>query len=76
MLKSPQGQAILASILVREDNALKVKRTYWQQRFERLRPIFDKAIARGEFPVDADSMCCSILTAPLYFRPAGQHRDA
>jgi AcrR family transcriptional regulator len=69
MLRSPQGQAILALTLVREENALRVKREYWQRRFERLRPIFDRAIARGEFPPDADPIVLlQILIAPRYFR--------
>jgi len=69
MLRSPQGQAILALTLVREENALRVKHEYWQRRFERLRPIFDKAIARGEFPPDADPIVLlQILIAPHYFR--------
>jgi AcrR family transcriptional regulator len=69
MLRSPQGKAILALTLVREENALRVKREYWQRRFERLRPIFDKAIARGEFPSDADPIVLlQILIAPHYFR--------
>jgi AcrR family transcriptional regulator len=69
MLRSPQGQAILALTLVREENALSVKREYWQRRFERLQPVFDRAIARGEFPPDADALVLlQILIAPLYFR--------
>jgi AcrR family transcriptional regulator len=69
MLRSPQGQAILALTLVREENALRVKREYWQRRFELLQPIFDRAIARGEFPPDADAVVLlQILIAPLYFR--------
>lgn len=69
MLRGPLGQAILALTLVREENALRVKREYWQRRFERLRPIFDKAIARGEFPRDADPVVLlQTLIAPLYFR--------
>jgi Tetracyclin repressor-like, C-terminal domain len=42
---------------------------YWQRRFERLRPIFDKAIARGEFPRDADPVVLlQTLIAPHFFR--------
>jgi AcrR family transcriptional regulator len=67
--RSPQGQAILALILVRNEHALKVKHEYWQRRFERLRPIFDRAIARGEFPPDADPIVLlQILIAPRFFR--------
>jgi AcrR family transcriptional regulator len=67
--RSPQGQAILALILVRDEHALKVKHEYWQRRFERLRPIFDRAIARGEFPPDADPIVLlQILIAPRFFR--------
>ena len=32
--RSPQGQAILALILVRDEHALKVKHEYWQRRFD------------------------------------------
>ena len=67
--RGPQGQAILALILVRDEHALKVKHEYWRRRFERLRPIFDRAIARGEFPPDADPIVLlQILIAPRFFR--------
>ena len=67
--RSPRGQAILALILVRDERSLKVKHEYWQRRFERLRPVFDRAIARGEFPPDADPfVLLQILIAPRFFR--------
>jgi Tetracyclin repressor-like, C-terminal domain len=50
-------------------NARAVRHEYWQRRFAMLRPIFDRAVERGEFPREADPIAAlQTLIAPLYFR--------
>ncbi|MCK1446663.1 TetR/AcrR family transcriptional regulator [Bradyrhizobium sp. 48] len=69
LLGTPRGQAMLALVELRDDNMQRLKRAYWRERFSRLRPVFDRAIKRGEFPADADPIIfLETLVAPLYFR--------
>jgi hypothetical protein len=69
ILGTPQGQAILALIQLRGENSLRARQEYWQRRFVRLQPIFDRAISRGEFSRHADPIVLlQTLIAPLYFR--------
>ncbi len=69
LLQSPRGQAMLMLTTSHEESRRKARYEYWQVRFERLQPIFTRAIARGEFPKDADpAVFIEILIAPLYFR--------
>lgn len=69
LLGSPRGQALLAVVELHDDAMQRVKRDYWQKRFERLLPIFVRAVERGEFPTDADPVIfIEALIAPLYFR--------
>ena len=69
MLGSPQGQVILALTQLRNRASLRARREYWQARFERMRPIFDRAVARGEFPGNVEpTVMLQTLIAPLYFR--------
>ena len=68
-LAGPQGRVMLALIRVECEKSLITKHEYWQTRFHRLLPIFDRAISRGEFPTDADPIIfLQTLIAPLYFR--------
>jgi len=42
---------------------------YWKKRMEGLRVMLDRAVARGEFPADADPIAfLEALIAPVYFR--------
>src|SRR5262249_38106172 len=67
--QSPQGQVIHALNRLADDKAQRVKREFWQERFKRLQPMFDRAIARGEFPKDVDpAPLLETLIAPLHFR--------
>jgi AcrR family transcriptional regulator len=69
MLRSGRGQVIIALTQLQNANARASRHDYWQKRFERLRPMFDRAVARGEFPKDADPIVAlQTLIAPLYFR--------
>jgi AcrR family transcriptional regulator len=69
MLASSQGQVILALTRLQSQRARSNRHEYWQQRFQRLRLIFDRAVARGEFPREADPIVAlQTLIAPVYFR--------
>src|SRR5215813_8984782 len=67
--ESPQGQIILALNRLGDDKAQRAKRAFWQERFRRLQPMFDRAVARGEFPKGVDPIpLLETLIAPLHFR--------
>jgi AcrR family transcriptional regulator len=69
MLTSRRGQAVVALSRIQETDALARRNLFWRGRFERLRVILDRAVARGEFPRDADPVFfLEMLIAPLYFR--------
>jgi AcrR family transcriptional regulator len=69
MLTSRRGQAVVALSRIQEADALARRKLFWRERFERLRVIFDRAVARGEFPRDADPIFfLEMLIAPFYFR--------
>jgi AcrR family transcriptional regulator len=69
MLTSRRGQAIVALSRIQDSDALARRNAFWRRRFERLRVILDRAVARGEFPGDADPiMFLEMLVAPFYFR--------
>jgi AcrR family transcriptional regulator len=69
MLTSRLGQVIVALTLLQNEPARAARHDHWKRRFERLRVIFDRAVARGEFPRDADPVAVlQTLIAPLYFR--------
>jgi AcrR family transcriptional regulator len=68
-LTSPQGRAMLALATTRDPNSVAARRAYWQQRFNLVRVIFDRAVSRGEFPRHADPVVfLEALIAPLYLR--------
>ena len=69
MLTSRRGQVIVILTQLQNPNARAVRHEYWQRRFAMLRPIFDRAVERGEFPREADPIAAlQTLIAPLYFR--------
>ena len=69
LLASPQGEAFLALAAYRQPEALAARRRYFRQRFELARVMFDRAVARGEFPRGADPIVfLEALVAPLYLR--------
>lgn len=66
---SAPGQAFLALTASRRPEVVAARRSYFQQRFDLALAIFDRAVARGEFPPDADPIpCLEALIAPLYLR--------
>jgi AcrR family transcriptional regulator len=69
MLASRQGKVILTLTQLQNQRSRANRHAYWQQRFRRLRLMFDRAVARGEFPRDADPVVAlQTLIAPVYFR--------
>jgi Tetracyclin repressor-like, C-terminal domain len=53
----------------RHSDAVAARRSYFRQRFDLARVIFDRAVSRGEFPRHADPMLFLVtLIAPLYLR--------
>jgi AcrR family transcriptional regulator len=69
LLSSPEGQAFHALSASRHPDVAAARRSYFQRRFELARVIFDRAVARAEFPRHADPMVfLETLIAPLYLR--------
>jgi AcrR family transcriptional regulator len=69
LLRSPQGQAMLALTRSSQNHVVGTRRAFWRRRFDLLKPMFDKAAARGELtpPIDA-GIFLETLIAPLYLR--------
>jgi len=69
ILRSPQGRTVLALSLSQHPHVVAARQGFWQRRFDSIRTVFDKAVARGEFPRAADPVgTLETLIAPLYFR--------
>jgi AcrR family transcriptional regulator len=69
LLHTPKGKAMLTLIESHDEDRLRARQEFWKRRFERLQPMFDRAISRGEFPKDANPVVfVQTLIAPLYFR--------
>jgi hypothetical protein len=46
-----------------------VRADFWQSRLDHTRVMFDRAVARGELPADADPVAAlQLLTGAVYFR--------
>ena len=69
LLRSPQGQAMLALTRSSQNHVVGTRRAFWRRRFELLGAIFDRAVARGELtkPIDA-TIFIETLIAPVYLR--------
>jgi AcrR family transcriptional regulator len=68
-MASPQGRALLALGASQHPQVAAARRAFWQRRFASLRAMFDRAVARSEFPRGADPMqFLEMLIAPLYLR--------
>lgn len=68
---APIGQALLKAMAVTDDDeALAAGRAeFWQFRLGQARAMIDRAIARGELPVETDpALALELLIAPLHFR--------
>jgi AcrR family transcriptional regulator len=69
VMLSPEGQTVLALGVSQHPHVVAARRDFWRWRNDALRPIFDRALERGEFPRDADpARFFETLVAPLYMR--------
>ena len=69
LLHTPKGKAMLTLIESHDEDQLRTRQEFWKRRFERLQPMFDRAISRGEFPKESNPVVfVQTLIAPLYFR--------
>jgi AcrR family transcriptional regulator len=69
VLRSPEGQTVLALGASQHPHVIAARRDFWRWRHDALRPIFDRAVLRGEFPHDTDPTAFfETLVAPLYMR--------
>ena len=69
LLHAPKGKAMLTLIEPWNEDRQRAMKEFWKRRFENLQPMFDRAISRGEFPADANTIVfVQTLIAPLYFR--------
>jgi len=69
LMLSSQGQALAMMSLSQHPHVVAAREKLWRWRFESLRPIFERAVARGEFPRDGDSTTfLEMLIAPLHLR--------
>jgi AcrR family transcriptional regulator len=69
ILVSPQGRVVLTLSLSQHPHVVAARQAFWKRRFAVLRAMFDKAVARGDFPRHGDPMeFLETLIAPLYLR--------
>jgi AcrR family transcriptional regulator len=69
MLRSPQGQAMLALTQSGQPHVEGTRRAFWRRRLELLQPMFDRARARGELADHVDTkLLLESVVAPLYLR--------
>jgi AcrR family transcriptional regulator len=69
LLGSPQGQTLLMLGFSQHPHVVAARQDFWRSRRESLRPVFERAVGRSEFPRDADPMLLlETLIAPLYLR--------
>src|SRR5215469_16172485 len=68
-MTSRQGQVLLALSASQHPHVVSARRNHWRRRFDLIRPVFEKAKSRGEFPRQADPIeFLETLIAPLYLR--------
>jgi len=66
---SPQGRALLRVSTLQDPHIATARQQFAQRRFDLARAIFDRAIARGEFPNTGDGkIVLEALLAPLILR--------
>lgn len=69
IMASPQGQIVMALGFSQHPHVVAAKQDIWRSRRESLQPIFDRAVARGEFPTNASpALFLEALLAPAYLR--------
>ena len=70
-LSGGHGGALLRSMMMSSDNdpLTEVRDDFLQARYHSIKPVFDRAIGRGEWHAGADPrLALEILVGPLYFR--------
>src|SRR2546426_5288316 len=70
-LSGSHGRALLRSMVMSSDDAvlIEMRDDFLQARFQSLKPLFDRAIDRGEWLVETDPrLLLAMLFRPLYFR--------
>lgn len=71
-LHSPIGKAVLSTMCFGASCPMEVedgRREFYRIRFDQVRPVIARAIARGELPPDTDpTEVIKAMAAPLYFR--------
>jgi AcrR family transcriptional regulator len=68
---TPVGQAIVKAMVGTQDDAVMAaeRAQFWQNRVDRTRVMFDRAVTRGELAADTDPIAAlELLTGALYFR--------
>ncbi len=68
---TPVGQAVVKALVgTQDDAAMAAERAqFWQNRIDRTRVMFNRAITRGELAADTDAVAAlELLTGALYFR--------
>src|SRR5262249_22766294 len=66
-MASRQGRFLLALSSSQHPHVVSARRSYWRKRFDLIRPIFEKAKSRGEFPRQTEPIeFLEMLIAPLY----------
>ncbi len=69
LMVSPKGQALSAMSQSQHPHVVAAREKVWRWRLESWRPIFERAVARGEFPSDGDSaILLEMVIAPLHLR--------
>jgi AcrR family transcriptional regulator len=69
LMSSPEGQALSAMSLSQHPHVVAAREKLWQSRFESLRSMFERAVARGEIPRNVDSTTfLEMLMAPVHLR--------
>ena len=68
---TPVGQAMVKAMIGTQDDAVMAaeRAHFWQNRVDRTRVMFDRAVTRGELAADTDPVAAlELLTGALYFR--------
>lgn len=70
LLADPITGALVRAVLAADSRSThEVRQLFWHSRLERVRPIVERAIAKGEIPADTDTTeVIRHVGAPLYYR--------
>jgi len=70
MLNHPTAGALVLAVFAGDRTATRpLRQRFWQSRLERVRPLVERAIRRGEIPADTDvDEVIRHVGAPLYYR--------